>query len=104
MTVDALSLAQQLRAAELSPAQADAIAAAIGNAVIEGAATKGDLQELRTELKADIRQLRTEFKAEIQQLEARFDSKIEQLRSQMMIWFIATNLTIGAIVIAALKL
>lgn len=104
MTVDTLSLAQQLRAAELSPAQADAIAAAIGKAVIEGTATKADIQQIRTDFSAEIKELRSEiaqFKIEI---EAKIDSKIEQLRSQMMIWFIATNLTIGAIIIAALKL
>ena len=93
MTVDTLSLAKELRAAELPPMQAEAIAAAIGRAVIEGAATKADIQMLRSELQ--------QMKAE---LEAKIDTKIEQLRKTLMTWFIGTNLTLAAIIMAVVKL
>lgn len=42
MTVDTLPLAKELRAAELSSTQAEAIVAAIGRAVLEGVATKAE--------------------------------------------------------------
>ena len=82
MTVDTLSLAKELRAAELPPMQAEANAAAIGRAVLEGAATKADLA----------------------QLEARIDAKIERLRATLIMWFVGTNLTLAAVLIAAVKL
>ena len=96
MTVDTLSLAKELRAAELSPMQAEAIAAAIGRAVLEGAATKADIQSLRS----DVQQVR----AEVQQVKAELETKIEQLRTTLMTWFIGTNLTLAAIIIAVVKL
>ena len=82
MSVDTLSIARDLRAAELPPAQAKAIAAAIGHSILESAATKSDLA----------------------QVEARLETKIEQLRVTMMTWFIGTGLTLSAVIIAAVKL
>ena len=82
MTVDTLSLAKELRAAELSSTQAEAIAAAIGRSVTEGAASKADLDQAKLELRADI----------------------ERLRSTLMTWFIGTTFTIAAIIIAVVKL
>ena len=61
--------------------QAEAIAAAIGRSPAESLASAAT--------KADIAQLKT---------------KIEQLRSTLMMWFIGTNLTVAAIIIAATKL
>ncbi len=43
-------------------------------------------------------------KADLQQLESRIDTKIEQLRTTLMMWFIGTNLTLAAIIIAVVKL
>ncbi|MET0180650.1 MAG: hypothetical protein ABW194_09255 [Novosphingobium sp.] len=82
MSIDTLAIARSLRAAELPQPQAEAIAAATGTSILDVAATKGDLA----------------------QVESRLETPIEQLKSQIMMWFIATNLTIGAIVIAAVKL
>lgn len=82
MTVDTLKIAKDLRAADLPPAQAEAIAAAIGISVLESAATKADLLQLKTELEA----------------------KIEQLKSSLLMWMIATQLTFTGIIIAAMKL
>jgi hypothetical protein len=82
MSVDTLSIARELKATKLPAAQAEAIAAAIGYTVHENVATKPDLREL----------------------EVRIDSKLESLKSTMMLWFIGTNLTLAAIIIAALKL
>ena len=86
MSVDTLAIARNLRAADLPQPQAEAIAAAIGSSILETAATKADLLQLRTELKADI------------------ETKVEQLKSTMMTWFIGTTLTLGALMIALIKL
>jgi hypothetical protein len=86
MSVDTLSIARELKASKLPAAQAEAIAAAIGYSLHENVATKSDLREL--ELRLDVK----------------IDAKIEQLKSTMMLWFIGTNLTLAAIILAALKL
>ena len=86
MSVDTLSIARELKASKLPVAQAEAIAAAIGYSLHENVATKADLRDL--ELRID----------------SKIDAKIESLKSTMMLWFIGTNLTIAAIILAALKL
>ena len=86
MSVDTLSIARDLKATKLPAAQAEAIAAAIGISINEIAATKADLREIKLEL------------------EAKIETKIESLKSTMMLWFIGTNLTLAAIIIAAMKL
>jgi hypothetical protein len=82
MSVDTLSLARELRAADLAGPQAEAIAAAIGRAVTETAATKADLENLGHQLSA----------------------KIEALRSSMLLWFIGTQVAVGALIVALVKL
>ena len=104
MTVDTLSLARELRAANVEGAQAEAIAAAIGKAVVETSATKADLVQLNTGLRGEIVGLRTELTAEIALVRAEIRSSIEALRSTMPLWFIGTTLTLAAIILAALKL
>ena len=74
MSVDTLSLARELRAADLAGPQAEAIAAAIGRAVTEGAATKA------------------------------MGTRIEAFRSSMLVWFIGTQVTVGALIVALVKL
>lgn len=111
MTVDTLSLAKELRAAELSSTQAEAIAAAIGRAVVEGTATKSDIQLVRADLdqgkaslRAEIEQSKLELRAEIEQSKLELRAEIERVRSTLVMWFIATNLTLAAIIIAVVKL
>ena len=102
MSVDTLTLAQRLRAAELPATQAEAIAAAIGAAVLEGAATKDDLAATKAELKADFAGLR----ADVEQFRAALDLKVEQLRTeierarnQMFIGMVG----LAAVIIAAVR-
>ena len=89
MSVDTLTLAQRLRAAELPATQAGAIAAAIGSAVLEGAATKADLETVRSGLETKIEQVRT---------------KIERTRNQLLIGFVSTQVALAGIIIAVIKL
>ena len=93
MSVDTLSISKELKAVKLPAAQAEAIAAAIGYSVHENIATKADLLQLRTELDG-----------KMDSLEARLEGKLESLKSTMMLWFIGTNLTLAAIIVAAMKL
>ncbi|MBV8972964.1 MAG: DUF1640 domain-containing protein [Sphingomonadaceae bacterium] len=122
MSVDTLSLAKELRAADFAGPQAEAIAAAIGRAVAETAATKADLQELRAATKADLQELKAATKADLQELRAatkadtvqlgaelrteiaKLDTKIESVRSSLLFWFIGTQLAIGGLVVALVKL
>ena len=82
MSVDTLSLARDLRAAELAAPQAEAIAAAIGRAVTDSAASKADLESL----------------------EHRLTPKLESFRSSMLLWFIGTQVAVGALIVALVKL
>jgi hypothetical protein len=82
VTVAALSLAKKPRAVEIWAIRADAMAAAIGGAVVERSAARADLKDAKADLRAGI----------------------EQLKSAMLLWFIGTNLISAAIITAALKL
>lgn len=81
MSVDTLSIARDLRAAELPPAQAEAIAAAIGHSIGETAATRADLREVKLEIEA----------------------KIEALQTKLIMWFVGTQLAFIALVGAMIK-
>jgi len=67
MGIDTLSIAKDLRAAALPQDQAEAIAAVIGRAMSEGAATKGDLDRLGERVDARF------VDARFAQVDARFD-------------------------------
>lgn len=93
MMVDTLTIARELKAAELPAGQAEAIAAAIGRAVSETAATKADVENVRIALKADIDTVRHELRTEI-----------ERARNQVLIWVVSTQIALGGLIIALLKL
>ena len=96
MSVDTLTLAQRLRAAELPANQAEAIAAAIGAAVLEGAATKDDLAGAKADLKIDIDQVRSTLELKLEQVR----TEIERARNQMF----GAMIGIASVIIAAVKL
>jgi hypothetical protein len=82
MTVDTLSLARELRAADFAPTQAEALASAIGRSIGETAASKADLREVRLEIEA----------------------KIEALQTRLIMWFVGTQLAFVALIAAMIKL
>ena len=82
MMVDTLTIARELKAAELPAGQAEAIAAAIGRSVTETAATKADLELVKHELKADI----------------------EKVRNQVLIWVVSTQIAVAGLSLAIIKL
>ena len=104
MILDTLSIARDLRAADLPLQQAEAIAAAIGRSVAETSATKGDLEQVRTELRAEIEQLRTELRAEIEQVRTELKTEIERAKNQLILWVISGQIALAGIVIAVIKL
>ena len=100
MSVDTLTLAQRLRAAELPANQAEAIAAAIGAAVLEGAATKDDLAATKIELKAEIDQVRTSLELKMEQLR----TEIERAHNQLFVRMVSTQTALAGLIVAAIKL
>ncbi len=115
MMVDTLTIARELRATDLPTRQAEAIAAAIGRSVTEAGATKADVEStqrglkadidlLRQEVKADIDALRREVKAEIDLLRQEFKAEIEKVRSQLILWVVSTQVAVGGLIIAIIKL
>lgn len=89
MSVDTLSIARELRAADMPQAQAEAVAAAIWTSINEGTATKSDIALVRSEL--------TQVKFEL-------EAKIEALQSKLVMWMIGSQITVAAVIIAAIKL
>ena len=92
MAIDTLKIAKRLREAGFTDPQAEAVVAAVQEAA-EGVdfATRGDLDQVRSELKAEIAALRSELKAdiaalrsELRQVELRLEAKIEALRSDIL--------------------
>ena len=122
MNVDTLSIARELRAADLPAEQAEAIAAAIGRAVAESSATKADLDLVRSDLGHDIEQVRADLDRKIEQVRVDLERKIEQLRAdlerkieqvrtevekaknQLILWVITSQVTLAGIIIAVVKL
>lgn len=107
MHIDTLSIARDLKAADLPPAQAEAIATAIGQALREGVATKGDIEALagqqeryRSEAKAESATLRAEMKSIEQTLRA----EIERSRNQILVWIIGAQVALSGLTIALVKL
>ena len=82
MMVDTLTIARELRAAELPSGQAEAIAAAIGRSVTETAATKADLDLVKHELKVEI----------------------ERTRNQILIWIMSAMVALAGLIVAVVKL
>jgi uncharacterized protein (DUF2267 family) len=91
VTFDTLRFARNLRdKANLSPEQAEGFALAMSEALQDEIATKadtqalrGEIQQVRSELKADIQELRSELKADIQELRSELKADIQELRSEL---------------------
>jgi hypothetical protein len=125
MSVDTLALAKELRAANIEAAHAEAIAAAIGKSVSEGAASKADLQAAEKALRADLQTvekalradiqtvertlraemdaLKRELKADIAQSRTELEVLIEKSKSSILIWLVSTQMAFAGLIIAILK-
>ena len=81
MPIDTLTIARELRAAEIPTAHAEAIAAAIGSSA------RGSVEDVAT--KADI---------------AHLETKLEAAQVKLIMWFVGTQIAFVAIVAAMIKL
>ena len=89
MHIDTLSIARDLKATELPPEQAEAIAAAIGRSVMEGTASKADIRLLEEQMVA---------------MEARISGKLESAKNQLFIWLAGVIFASVGVVVAVVKL
>ena len=89
MSVDTLTLARELREATLPPEHAEAIAAAIGKSISDGAATKADIELVL---------------AKMDGLEQRLTVKIETMRSTLLIWLIGVVIAASGLFITIGKI
>ncbi len=80
---DRLTLAHAIEDAGIERTKAEALAGAIFDAVHDNVATKGNIQELRSEVKSDIRELRSEPKSDIQELRSEMAQISTSLRADM---------------------
>ena len=85
MTVDTLTIARELKAADLPSGQA----AAIGRPVTETTATKAGLELAKQQLRADIQTVRVE---------------LERTRNQLLTWLKSAMVALADIIIAVVKL
>ncbi len=81
--LDTLKATRTLEAAGFETSQAEALVSVFGGPVAGNAATKGDVRELRTELKTEMRDLRTELKTEISQLRDETKAEIADCRTEL---------------------
>ena len=81
--LDTLKATRPLEAAGFETSQAEALVSVFGGPVAGNAATKGDVRELRTELKTEMKDLRTELKTEISQLRDETKAEIADCRTEL---------------------
>jgi hypothetical protein len=80
VTFDTLKLVRTLEAAGMLSTQAEAMADAVRESHdAADLATKGDLRELRGEMRADMRELRNELRSEMREMELRITIKLGAL-------------------------
>ncbi len=80
---DTLRLAQALRGANFTPEQAEGAARAIADAAQTDLATKGDLHEVKAELKAEIATLRTDMTAEFVSVRNEMTTEFGSVRAEI---------------------
>jgi hypothetical protein len=95
MSLDTLSIARELREADLAPEHAEAIASAIGRAVNEGAATKADIEKLI--VRFDSNEAKTA--SQLDALEQRLVAKLEGMRSSLLVWLVGTTMAAAGLLI-----
>ena len=100
MMVDTLTIARELRAADLPTGQAEAIAAAIGRSITESSATKADVETARLMMKGDLDGAKQELRTEIERLR----TEMERANNRLLVWLMSAMVTLGGIIIAVVKL
>ena len=83
--LDTLKATRTLEAAGFETSQAEALVSVFGGPVAGNAATKGDVRELRSEVKTEIRDLRAELKTEIADCRTELTAEIAELRDDLKV-------------------
>ena len=81
--LDTLKATRTLEAAGFETSQAEALVSVFGGPVAGNAATKGDVRDLRSELKTEIKDLRTELKTEIADCRTELKAEIADCRTEL---------------------
>ena len=81
--LDTLKATRTLEAAGFETSQAEALVSVFGGPVAGNAATKGDMRDLRSELKTELKDLRTELKTEIADCRAELKAEIADCRAEL---------------------
>ena len=83
--LDTLKATRTLEAAGFETSQAEALVSVFGGPIAGNAATKGDVRELRSEVKTEIRDLRAELKTEIADCRTELKAEIAELRDDLKV-------------------
>lgn len=83
--LDTLKATRTLEAAGFETSQAEALVSVFGGPIAGNAATKGDVRELRSEVKTEIRDLRAELKTEIVDCRTELKAEIAELRDDLKV-------------------
>lgn len=83
--LDTLKATRTLEAAGFETSQAEALVSVFGGPIAGNAATKGDVRELRSEVKTEIRDLRAELKTEIADCRTELKAEIAELRDELKV-------------------
>ena len=81
--LDTLKATRTLEAAGFETSQAEALVSVFGGPVAGNAATKGDMRDLRSDLKTEIKDLRTELKTEIADCRTELKTEIADCRTEL---------------------
>ncbi len=81
--LDTLKATRTLEAAGFETSQAEALVSVFGGPIAGNAATKGDVRELRSEVKTEIRDLRAELKTEIADCRTELKTEIADCRTEL---------------------
>jgi len=87
---DTLKLAQALREADFTPAQAEGAAEAIAAAIQSDLATKADLLLVKTELTASISESEVRLRAAIADSEAKLRTANAESKTELLKWMFGT--------------
>lgn len=111
---DTLAWSEMLRSSGISKKQAEAQVRVIAQAVQNGAATRGDLERVESNVRSDMNMLRSDLetvdssmRSELNNVESRLESKIEtsyaNLKVDILRWMFGMFLAQTALILTVLR-
>jgi hypothetical protein len=113
--VDTLAIFQRLKNANLQEEAASEIAVVLKDVVEANTVTRGDLEQVKSDLqnsieltKADlelkIEQVKSDLKLKIEQVKSDLELKIEQSKTELVRWVAGLMIAQAAVIVALIKL